>query len=138
MGLRRRRLFAHHIYELKKGLRNLILFTTAETNRDEVERRLDSAGIAYLIQPVATDGTRADKINVFFGNRACLDVIETIGKPNLTDLTAEEDFILGTLLGYDQVQQCERYVRRRTRELDEPDPDAEPTGSPDMAVDASG
>jgi len=28
-------------------------------------------------------------------------------------LTDEEDFILGTMLGYDRVKQCERYLKRK-------------------------
>ena len=32
---------------------------------------------------------------------------------SLSNLTDEEDFILGTMLGYDRVKQCERYLRRK-------------------------
>jgi len=32
---------------------------------------------------------------------------------SLSDLTDEEDFILGTMLGYDRVKQCERYLKRK-------------------------
>ncbi|PXF51402.1 MAG: hypothetical protein C4B55_03135 [Candidatus Methanophagaceae archaeon] len=28
-------------------------------------------------------------------------------------MTDEEDFILGTMLGYDRVKQCERYLKRK-------------------------
>ncbi|RLD17868.1 MAG: DUF2023 domain-containing protein, partial [Caldiserica bacterium] len=29
----------------------------------------------------------------------------------LSNLTEEEDFILGIMLGYDRLKQCERYMR---------------------------
>jgi hypothetical protein len=32
---------------------------------------------------------------------------------SLSNLTDEEDFILGTMLGYDRVKQCERYLKRK-------------------------
>mgnify|MGYP000851600869 len=31
----------------------------------------------------------------------------------LNQLTAEEDFILGTMLGYDLCQQCKRYCNKK-------------------------
>ncbi|MBN2063189.1 MAG: DUF2023 family protein, partial [Sedimentisphaerales bacterium] len=32
------------------------------------------------------------------------------GKPKLSDFTPEEDYILGIMLGYDRLKQCQRYV----------------------------
>ena len=32
---------------------------------------------------------------------------------SLSDLTDEEDFILGVMLGYDRLKQCERYLKRK-------------------------
>lgn len=110
--MKRLRIFSHHIYELKKGLRNLILFTTSKDNRSAIVRKLESNQIAHLIFPVARG---SDKINVFFGNRACIDVLKRFNKRYLSELTAEEDFILGIMLGYDRVKQCERYLRVKDR-----------------------
>ena len=38
----------------------------------------------------------------------------------LNALTAEEDFMLGTMLGYDREQQCRRYLTRSGRGLARP------------------
>jgi len=48
---------------------------------------------------------------VFFGNRVCIEVLKRFGKRSLADFTAEEDFVLGIMLGYDRLKQCERYLR---------------------------
>ena len=100
--------FTHHIQEYKKGLRALVLYTTKASNRDAIEKRLTRERIDYYIQKV--NGT---KINVFFGNPICVAVIKQMNITSLSNLTAEEDFILGTMLGYDRVKQCERYLRRK-------------------------
>ena len=52
------------------------------------------------------------KVNLYFGHEACLRVVSTFAHKPLHRLTAEEDFILGAMLGYDIRQQCERYCRR--------------------------
>lgn len=100
------RVFSHHIYEYKKGLRNLILTTEKEVNREVITDRLESEKISYLIQEVDNK-----KINVFFGNPDCIKVIKSFNQPKLNHYTPEQDFILGTLLGYDKIQQCQRYMK---------------------------
>jgi hypothetical protein len=55
----------------------------------------------------------AEKINVFFGNPVCIEVIKRFNKPKLGDLTDEEDFMLGIMLGYGMLHQCERYLKKR-------------------------
>jgi hypothetical protein len=97
--------FNHHIYEYRKGLRNLILFTTTADMRADMVRKLEKYDISYLIYRV-TD----KKINIFFGNSDCVEVLRGIGKTNLSLFTPEEDFILGIMLGYDRLLQCKRYV----------------------------
>jgi hypothetical protein len=116
--MRRPRIFTHHIYELKKGLRHLILFTASREHRRFIVDKLQAHDIPYLIQPVAPG---SDKINIFFGNQICIDVLHSFGKRHLSDLDAEEDFMLGVMLGYDRVKQCERYlqVKRRDSTTDE-------------------
>jgi hypothetical protein len=111
--VRRPRIFSHHIYELKKGLRHLILFTSTSGHQQAIVAKLDAHGIPYLIQPVARD---SNKINVFFGNPTCIDVLRSFGTRYLTDLTEEQDFMLGVMLGYDRVKQCERYLKLKQRE----------------------
>ncbi len=100
------RVFSHHIYEYKKGLRNLILTTEKEANRKIITDRLERENIAYLIQNVDEK-----KINVFFGNIDSVNVIKSFNQPKLNEYTPEQDFILGTLLGYDKIQQCQRYLK---------------------------
>lgn len=100
--------FLHHVYEYKKGLRNLILHTTSRANETKIRDRLERKRVAYLIYPLGKD-----KMNVFFGESICIDVIKQIGKSNLCDYTDEEDFLLGIMLGYDRKKQCERYLQRK-------------------------
>jgi hypothetical protein len=101
-------IFTHHLLEYKKGLRTLVLHTTKVSNRDAIEKRLEREMIAHYTQ--AVNGT---KINVFFGNSICIDVIKRMKFTSLSNLTDEEDFILGTMLGYDRLKQCERYLKRK-------------------------
>jgi hypothetical protein len=102
------RVFTHHLHEYKKGLRTLVLHTTNARNRDTIEKQLERAAIEYYIQEVTET-----KINVFFGNPICIEVIKQMNLESLSSLTDEEDFILGTMLGYDRVKQCERYLKKK-------------------------
>ena len=102
--------FLHHIYEFRKGLRNLVLYTGSAALRDTVEARLTREHIAYVIQNLDNY-----KINVYFGNPVCVDVVRSFKGKALSRLSAEEDFMLGTMLGYDRIQQCVRYLQRTGR-----------------------
>jgi hypothetical protein len=108
-GLRigRLQVFHHHIYEYKKGLRNLILYTGRSEDREVIEARLAREGIACLVRDVSPG-----KINVFFGAPVCIQVLQSFGPRPLALFTCEEDFMLGIMLGYDRLKQCERYLRR--------------------------
>lgn len=104
--------FIHHIYEYKKGLRNLILTTEKAENKDVIIERLERENkgerrLSYFIQPV-----NENKINVFLGNPESVKVIKSFNQTRLNKYTPEQDFILGTLLGYDKIQQCERYLKK--------------------------
>ena len=101
-------IFLHHLYEYRKGLRNLILHTVHVSLKDKIIEILQQQHIAYLVFPVT-----ASKFNIFFGNDQCIAVLKEIGKSDLTDFTDEEDFILGIMLGYDRLKQCERYLKRK-------------------------
>lgn len=105
------RVFNHHIYEYKKGLRRLILTTEKGEYQDTIEKRLNHEKIPYLINPVGNG-----KINVFFGDERCVKVAATLN-PKLNLLSPEQDFILGIMLGYDRVMQCERYLKFKDKEL---------------------
>lgn len=98
--------FVHHIYEYEKGIRNLVLHTTSIENEGEVKRKLRARNIAHKIYRL-----KNGNINIFFGAKECIDVVESIGKNNLNEYSAEEDFMLGIMLGYDRRRQCERYLK---------------------------
>lgn len=100
--------FGHHMYEFEKGLRNLILHTTKKANKEMIEERLSKKNIPYVIYEIS-----GEKINVFFGERYCIDVIQSIDKYSLNEYNDEEDFILGIMLGYDRLKQCQRYMKRK-------------------------
>lgn len=100
------RVFHHHIYEYRKGIRNLILTTEKGKYRDYIENRLKNERIDYVIHEIADN-----KINVYFGEKSCVDVVKTFN-PKLNKLTPEQDFMLGIMLGYDRVKQCDRYLKR--------------------------
>ena len=99
----------HHLYEYRKGLRHLVLFTAATEMYPEIARKLNKYEIAHIVHPV-TDS----KVNIFFGHPACVEAISRINIGRLDQLTPEEDFMLGTLLGYDPVRQCRRYLEMTT------------------------
>lgn len=101
------KVFSHHIYEYRKGLRNLILHTMDAEFRPRVEARLRRLGIDYLIYDLPPG-----RMNLFFGAPECIAVLRRIDKNSLADYSPEEDFILGTMLGYDRLQQCHRYLKR--------------------------
>ncbi|MFZ5945914.1 MAG: DUF2023 family protein [Bacillota bacterium] len=99
--------FYHHIYGYKKGLRNIILHTCHISCRNMIISRLEKEKIPFVIYQLGND-----RINVFFGNELCIEIIKKINKSNLNEYTDEEDFMLGVMLGYDRLQQCERYLKR--------------------------
>lgn len=54
------RIFLNHIYEFKKGVRNMVLYTMSKEHEDFAIRRLKNQKISYMIQEVGTN-----KINLF-------------------------------------------------------------------------
>ncbi len=99
------KVFHHHIYEYKKGIRSLILTTEKSIYRKPIENRLTNEKIDFAIQDVDKN-----KINVFFGAKKCVEVVKTFIHKKLSELSPEQDFILGTLLGYNKEAQCDRYL----------------------------
>ena len=83
----------NHIYEYKKGVRRMVLFTFNKKYEDFAIRRL----------------------NLYFGREECLNAIRMIVTRPLNLLTPEEDFMLGAMLGYDICAQCERYCERKDK-----------------------
>lgn len=105
---------SNHIYEYKKGVRNLVLYTLKSLYLKMACQRLESQKIDYLLQPV-----NGQNVNIYFGEPACLEAIKTFIHRPLNELTPEEDFMLGALLGYDICKQCSRFCERKSRLLNQ-------------------
>jgi len=114
--------FFTYIYEYKKGVKPLALITTRPANREFVEAKLQHAEIPYHISAVgkavnSVDNKNESKLlNIFFGNEKCIEVVKTFTN-SLSQLSDEKDFMLGQMLGYDVVQQCQRYLKRIGKKL---------------------
>lgn len=102
--------FYHLLYEHGRGLRDLALYTIDPSQQPLVEADLLREGVAYLFRPIE-DG----RVNVYFGHKACVDVVKSFGSCPHCLHTPEQDFLLGIMLGYDRTRQCERYLNRLER-----------------------
>lgn len=105
------KVFVHHIYEFKKGLRSLILTTEDKGNEAYIKYRLEKEEIPYVINDLTSD-----RINVYFGNEDCINIVKTFDK-HLNKLSPEQDFMLGIMLGYDKILQCKRYIKNITKNI---------------------
>ena len=101
------KVFLNHIYEYKKGVRQMVLYTTNKKYETFAVNRLKSQRIPFVIQPVDEE-----RINLFFGKAECINAIRLMVTRPLNLLSPEEDFILGAMLGYDICAQCKRYCTR--------------------------
>ena len=102
------RVFANHIYEYKKGVRNMVLCTLNKCYEPIAVERLESQKICFIKQE-ASDRC----VNLYFGKPECIETIRLLVTRPLNQLSPEEDFILVTLLGYDICQQCKRFCSRK-------------------------
>lgn len=98
----------NHIYELNKGVRQMVLFTCKKQYGELAVSRLESQGIPYILQPAGQQN-----LNVYFGRHECMEAVRFIVTRPLNQLSPEEDFILGAMLGYDLCAQCKRYCKRK-------------------------
>ncbi len=105
------KVLSNHIYEYKKGVRRMVLFTCNKSVAQCAVERLEHQGIKFIMTPLSND-----RVNLYFGRPECLDAIRLLVQRPLSELTPEEDFILGALLGYDICMQCERYCDRKQRQ----------------------
>ena len=64
------RVFANHIYEYKKGVRRMILFTVNDRYVGEAVKRLKAEDIDFELQEVGNGRT-----NIFFGRSECIEVV---------------------------------------------------------------
>lgn len=90
----------------------MVLYTVNRKYEEFATTRLRNQKIEYLIQPVDKN-----KINLFFGRPECIHAIRCMVTRPLNQLTPEEDFILGAMLGYDICAQCERYCARKSKSM---------------------
>lgn len=67
MPLADMKVLMNHIYEYKKGVRQMVLYTFNEKYRDFAVNRLEKQSIDYIIQPVGNG-----RVNLFFGKRECM------------------------------------------------------------------
>lgn len=99
-------LFAHHLYELEKGLRHLVLHTAPTEVVGEMIKKLEKNEVTFHIQELS-----GGKINLFFGEKECVETVKKFNNKALNKYTPEEDFILGIMLGYDPLKQTKRYLK---------------------------
>lgn len=104
------KVFFNHIYEYKKGVRQMVLYTMSQKYESYAVNRLKEQGIAHYILPAGKN-----TINLFFGKCECIQVIKLLIDGSLSQLSPEKDFILGSLLGYDVCTQCTRYCEQLKR-----------------------
>ena len=103
------KLLGHLIYELQKGMRAMALYTLRTSEVGFATKKISMSGLKFLVSPVSEDTA-----NLFFGSEACLNVVNQICTRPLNQLSPEEDFMIGAMLGYDIRQQCERYTQRKS------------------------
>ena len=106
-------IFLHHIYEYEKGIRNLVLHTLSQKYDVFIKAKLEKKRIRYHIQYLQNA-----RMNIFWGSEYCINTLKHFGDKNLKDFSDEEDFILGIMLGYDRIRQCQRYINRKNRKGD--------------------
>lgn len=96
---------ANHLYEYRKGVRQMFMMTLTPQEAEPITRRLGEESIDFYVHRVT-----AAKVNVLFGRTPWVETARRVVNKPLSHLTPEEDFILGTLLGYDKEQQCLRFL----------------------------
>ncbi len=98
-------LFKHLIYEYKKGVRDLALYTCETDEKQTLTEVLQKMKIQYHIVNLEND-----KINLYFGSNPCLKILRGFSSRNLDKLTPYEDFLLGIMLGYSRNEQYNRLL----------------------------
>ncbi len=87
----------------------MVLHTMKLTERDAAEEKLTRYNIEYMVVKLNNGN-----FNIFFGQRQCVDVVRSFGNVPLNHLTVEQDFMLGIMLGYDRLAQCDRYLKKNS------------------------
>lgn len=100
-------IFNTYFYEVSKGTKPVALVTCEFSLTDKILSKLKRENVPFFMQKLSDF-----KANIFFGKKECIDVIKKFLNKPLNMLTPAEDFILGTILGYDTVLQCKRFLER--------------------------
>ncbi|MBR1977367.1 DUF2023 family protein [bacterium] len=98
-----------YIYEIKKGVKPCALITLDKNRLEFAIKKIEKSGLFYFVQHLKNNA-QIQKINLFFGEREIVKVLEKIITCDLNKLCREHDFMLGILLGYDIKKQCERFL----------------------------
>lgn len=100
-------LFKNLIYEYKKGMRDLSLYTCETKNIKDYINILQQLKITYITLDLGNT-----KTNVFFGAPSCIEILKRFSSKNLDELSPQEDFILGIMLGYSRNEQYNRILSK--------------------------
>lgn len=100
-------LFRNLIYEYKKGMRDLALYTCSD---EEIEKYINILNLTQT--PFKIQKLPQNKCNIFFGNKKCLDILNKFSSTNLNEIMPYEDFILGIMLGYSRNEQYTRLLSK--------------------------
>lgn len=100
-------LFKNMIYEYKKGMRDLALYTCENKDSEQYTELLRKLDISYL-----TIVPGNNKVNIFFGKPECLDILKKFSDIELNKISPYEDFILGIMLGYSRDEQYNRILSK--------------------------
>lgn len=103
------RIFNTYLYEVSKGTKPVALLTCEDKLLKQILSKLENFGLSYFVQDLQNS-----KVNIFFGLKECIDVVEKYLNKPLCELSPLEDFILGAILGYDIKLQCKRLLERNT------------------------
>jgi len=110
VGVAARQIFHHHLYEYRKGVRQLFMMTMTVAEASDIIGELAESRLPHYVHAVSET-----KINLFFGRQVLVEVMKVVVTKPLHRLSPEEDFMLGALLGYDKEQQCRRFLARSQR-----------------------
>lgn len=100
-------LFSNLIYEYKKGMRDLSLYSCNGNDLLKLQEHLKQTKTEYITHKIDQD-----KYNIFFGNPLCLQILKSFSTLELDKLNPSEDFILGIMLGYSRNEQYQRILSK--------------------------
>ncbi|MDE6139056.1 MAG: DUF2023 family protein [Candidatus Gastranaerophilales bacterium] len=98
-------LFNNLIYEYKKGMRDLAMYTCSRDDYPTYAEQLLKNNVEYIIKEI-----EKEKINIFFGKIECLVILKQFSNDKLNKISKYEDFILGIMLGYSRNEQYKRLL----------------------------